>query len=86
MFVILKNHLKYRRRERIESNGENVHRSVAPRRGGAAVDVALKILEKARVWSYPRWVEKRIGARISAVNVSVRVSVLLSSRGYGTLD
>ena len=85
MFVMLKNHLKYRRRERIESNGENVHRSVAPRRGGAAVDVALKILEKARVWSYPRWVEK-IGARISAVNVSVRVSVLLSSRGYGTLD
>ena len=46
MFVILKNHLKYRRRERIESNRENVHRSVAPRRGGAAVDVALKNIGK----------------------------------------
>ncbi len=50
MFVILKNHLKYRRRERIESNRENVHRSVAPRRGGAAVDVALK-----KYWKRPEF-------------------------------
>jgi len=48
MFVILKNDLKYIERERIESNRKNVHGSVAPRRGGAAVDVARK-----KYWKRP---------------------------------